>query len=408
MVALVVLTILLTSMGTLFYGNMAASASNRENGDAIGIANGFLAKVSAVTYASVGFYENQFASKTVPSYTGLPGVDLGASPTVGNVALISATSTPQQVGSIVYAESTYIVWVDGSGSNHQYAYKKVFSVVTWKDRGVQRSVTQSLLVYPGGWGKYQHAQNNTPSSPAGAPTSVVGLSATVPGSPQGTTEVDLTWTAPASPPGYFVVTYATDPSKLVATATSGTTSAWAPTGVSTTGILSGSATSASLTGLSSSTTYYAEVVAFSSDGSSWVSSQARVSATTLTPPPSPCAISGISVSQSNQASGTVQIGKSGSNAGHLVSGLTISVSSTGSCTASNTVTVAVVPASGSDPKSGSPYSLSLSGTSFATTVCNSGWTYASGAHTFTPSLDGVASSTKATVTFSTSNGSTSC
>jgi hypothetical protein len=57
-----------------FYTGMTSAANNREFGDAIAVANGQLAKASATTYASLGFYEYQFGTPalTIPAYNGQP------------------------------------------------------------------------------------------------------------------------------------------------------------------------------------------------------------------------------------------------------------------------------------------------------------------------------------------------
>ena len=158
-VALGLLAIVLLPLASVFFGGEAASAANREYGDAIAIANGQLAQASGVTYANLRLYESQFGTPplTISGYNSQPAVDLGASPPNGTSAQIQATSQPQQVGSIVYTATNYVVWVNGSGGN-TCAYKQVYSVVTWNEGGSPVHVTQSVLVYPGGLGRYAGSQ----------------------------------------------------------------------------------------------------------------------------------------------------------------------------------------------------------------------------------------------------------
>jgi len=81
---LALLAVATLPLAAVFYTGMTSAAENREFGDAIAIAiaNGQLAKATATTYASLGFYENQFGTPplTIPAYNGQPAVDLGASP----------------------------------------------------------------------------------------------------------------------------------------------------------------------------------------------------------------------------------------------------------------------------------------------------------------------------------------
>jgi hypothetical protein len=161
-VALGILSIVLLPLANVFYGGESASAHNREYGDAIAIANGQLAQASGVTYANLGFYENQnpvwgTPPLTIPGFGGQPAVDLGASPPSGVLPEVQPTSQPQQVGTVVYKATNYVVWVNGSGSN-ACAYKKIYSVVSWIEGGQSVSVTQSVLVYPGGLGRYSGSQ----------------------------------------------------------------------------------------------------------------------------------------------------------------------------------------------------------------------------------------------------------
>ena len=160
--ALALSAIVLLPLASVFYGAEGANADNREYGDAIAIANGQLAQASGVTYADLGLYEHPSGTNcnvplTIPGYNGQPAVDLGECPPSGTSAQIQPTSTPQQVGSVIYTASNYVVWVNGSGGD-SCAYKQVYSVVSWNEGGNAARATQSILVYPGGLGNYTGSQ----------------------------------------------------------------------------------------------------------------------------------------------------------------------------------------------------------------------------------------------------------
>lgn len=397
-VALAVLGTVLLPLANLFYGGETVAAGNRDDGDAIAIANGQLAQAQGTTYADLGFYESQFGTPplTIAGYNGQPAVDLGASPPTGVSPQVQPTSTPQQVGSIVYSETNYVVWVNGSGGN-SYAYKQVYAVVSWTQGGHLVQATQSILVYPGGLGKYTGPQNNTPGGTSTTPDNVVGLAVSVPADPAGETQVNLSWTAPQDPAGYYVAIWAPDPggqNDLAVPDTTGTSSAWAPTGSSTSGSILGTATGFTVTGLASSTAYWFEIVAFSSAGDQWAISQDWVTATTLTPPPQPCTLNTLTVSQAGQASGQATVAKSN---GHLMQPITMTVTYSGTCVNNvDNVTVAAT-SSGSDP--GSPYSLTWAANQYTYNLCPTSG-FITGTHTYTVSHNGTATNLTAQVSFS--------
>jgi prepilin-type N-terminal cleavage/methylation domain-containing protein len=399
-IALALLSIVLLPLASVFYGGETAAANNREYGDAIAIANGQLAQASGTTYANLGFYENQFGTPplTIAGYNGQPAVDLGASPPAGVSPQVQPTSTPQRVGTIVYTARNYIVWVNGSGGK-SYAYKQAYSVVSWNEHGHGAQVVQSILVYPGGLGKYTGPQNNTPGGTTTTPDNVAGLAVGVPADPAGETQVNLTWTAPVNMPGYYVAEWAADPGGQLHVATPNTTgssSAWAPSGSSTSGSILATATTFTVTGLAPSTAYWFELVAFSSDGIQWAISQTWVTATTLSAPPQPCTLNTLTVSQPGQSAGVATVAKSN---GHLIQPIAMTVTYSGTCTsAADAVTVAAT-SSGADP--GSPYSLAWGASQYTLTptLCpNAGFN--TGTHTYTVSHNGTATSITAQVSFS--------
>jgi hypothetical protein len=479
-VALGLLAIVLLPLASVFFGGEAASADNREYGDAIAIANGQLAQASGVTYANLGFYESQFQTPpsppappacspalTIPGYNGQPAVDLGACPPTGVSPQIQATSQPQQVGSIIYTATNYVVWVNGSGGN-TCAYKQVYAVVSWKEGGNTVQAQQSILVYPGGLGKYTGSQclelilttngsskiinssggfpgvqvgmavsgptiaagttvaaiSNSPcckltlsqnasgggiqtlifgSSPAGfgiTPDNVTGLTASVPASPAGENAVNLTWNAPADQPGYFVAVWAPDPggqAVLATPDTTGTSSAWAPTGSTTGAAISNSSNTFSVTGLAPNTAYWFEIVAFSTAGDQWAISQTWVTAATLNNPVLACTLGTLAISQAGESSGNAAVATSNS---HLIQPITMTVTYAGQCT--NGVDGLTVKAtSGGD--AGSPYTLTWGAIEYSfnppSGLCPSNG-FITGTHTYTVYHNGTATSLTAQVSFS--------
>lgn len=400
-VALALLAVVLLPIATIYYTGQKGSADNREYGDAVAIASGAVAQANGITYSDLGFFESQFGTppQTVPGYNGLPGVDLGANPPAGVAPQIQPTGTPVQVGSIVYHERTYVVWVNASGGN-AYAYKQVYAVVSWNENGNPVSTTQSVLVDPGGLGKYTVPENNTPGGTSSTPSNVDGLAATVPADPAGEQQVNLTWDAPLTDPGFYAAVSAPDPgaqSNLAVPDTSGTSSAWSPTGSTASGSILGTATNFTVTGLAASTTYWFEIVAFSSDGVQWAISQTWVKATTLTPTVQPCTLNTLTVSQAGQLSGQATVAKSG---GDLIQPITVIVTYVGNCTSgADAVTVVAGTSSGVDP--GSPYTLSWSSSpaQYSYTLCPVGVGFITGIHNYTASLNGTASNLTAQVSF---------
>ena len=394
-IGLGVLSVVMLPLALLFFSGASASAQSREYGDAIAIANGFLAKADAITYADLGFYEDQFGTPplTVPGYGLQPGVDLGAAPPAGVSAQVPVTSTAQQVGAVVFSERTYVVWVDGSGGD-AYAYKQVYAVVSWTEGGRAVSVVQNILVYPGGLGKYSGPQDNAPGGTTGTPDNVAGLVATVPADPGGETAVGLSWLAPVDPTGYYAAVWSTSAASLAPPASAGTSGAWAPSGTTTSGAIAGSATGFTVTGLSPSTAYWFEIVAFSSDGSQWAVSQSAVTATTLPAPGQPCTLGTLAVSQAGQSSGQAAVAKSN---GHLIGPISITVSYSGSCTSSSDSVTVAASSSGSDP--GTPYTLTWGSTQYSYSLCPATGLN-TGTHTYTVSHNGTTTSLTAQVSFS--------
>ncbi len=465
--ALALLAIVLLPLASVFYGGESASSNNREYGDAIAIANGQLAQASGITYAALGFYVSQGPPS---SYKGQPTVILGAAPPTGTSPQIPVTSQSQQVGSIVYTAKNNVVWVSGSSPSggDACAYKQVYSTVKWNEGGNPGSVTQNVLVYPGGLGKYGGTQclsvanvtttgglvaisvssggfpnvqpgmyvsgpniaagttvvsipgntltlsqaasgsgtqsltfGSTPTGSSGTPDNVAGVATSVPADPAGETEVDLSWNTPVDTPGYLLAVWAPDPGGqgvLATPDTTGTGAAWAPTGSSTSGSILATATTFRVTGLAPSTSYWFEIVAFSANGAQWAISQTWVNGTTLNPPPQPCTLNTLTVSQAGQASGAATVAKSN---GDLRQPITMTVTYSGTCT--NGVDAVTVAASSSGADPGSPYALTWGSNQYTFNppggLCPVGTGFLTGTHTYTVSHNGTVTSLTAQVSF---------
>jgi hypothetical protein len=140
--------------------------------------------------------------------------------------------------------------------------------------------------------------------------------------------------------------------------------------------LASSITSYTVTGLTPTTTYYFEIIAYAGANASTPS--AWKSITTATPPLPVCTLGGLNIAGATDLSTTGTRQKSN---GQMSEDLTISWSTSGSCTHSYQVK-GVDPSSAADP--GSPYVIGGSGGAYSGTVNSknqSGW--AIGLHTFT-------------------------
>lgn len=234
------------------------------------------------------------------------------------------------------------------------------------------------------------------------PDNVVGLAATVPSDSSGEYTVNLTWSAPADTPGYFVAVWAPDPGgqgHLAVPDTAGTSAAWAPTGSTTSSSILATATSTSVAALSPNTAYWFEIIAFSSSGDQWAISQTWVTATTQNNPALACTPGTLSISQAGQQSGHATVATSNS---HLIQPITLVVTYAGPCTnGTDGLSVKATSTSGADP--GSPYTLTWGSIEYTynppTGLCPSAG-FLTGTHTYTVYYKGVATSLTAQVSFS--------
>jgi hypothetical protein len=418
--AIAVVAVLLLPMAGVFYTGQRTDAQNRRMGDAVALGDAALAKADAVTYPSLGFYENQFApfncTGTVPNYNGQTGVNLGCQPPAGVSPAVLPVDTSLRVGSVQYTLTTYVVWATGAGSCAAStapgsacvnAYKQVYAVVTWKAGNTTMSTTETALVYPGGLGPYTTGGGlETPSGSPSAPPNVTGLS--IQAAATTSSSLTLQWTDPGSPePGWYEIVEPNG-SNQPAVNTSGTDSSWDPTGAAVVGTAPPTASGGiTVSGLQPSTSYTFVLVAFSSDGSQWAVSQTSATGTTsaATPPPS-CTLSSLVVQQNGQSGLDALVVKK--NAGNLMNNVNITVGYTGTCSGSSGAVV--VSATGAANLG--PYTLTYQSSpgQFSynppTGLCTG--TYATGTYTFTVTLGGVSQSTTANVGITSTTGSAKC
>jgi prepilin-type N-terminal cleavage/methylation domain-containing protein len=410
-VALGLLAIVAASIAGVFYAAIrtAGTASHRTAGAAI--ASRELESMRSFTYTDVGFYADQtgYVSQVVENGSTFTTVTLGASTPSTPANIQPLTPDPNAAsgyapdpkpenanyivqGGVKFSVARSIVWVDAQDSSTAYAkaYKRLTVVVTWSDQVGLHNVRQDSLLYPGGQGPYagpegvSSATTVPPTTVALPPTKPNLISATPATDPQGQTEIDLTWNQPSG--GSAVTSY---------TIQFSTDSSFPTDQTSAIGGLPPGATSYPVTGLAANTTYYFEVIAIASPQTS---TSDLLSAKTLAPPgPAPCSLGPLLVKGATSLSTTGTILKKHGNRAEMSESLTLSFSTTGTCTASYSVK-AVSPSGADDP--GPWYALTNNGTgSYTGSVLSLGQTgWAVGLHTFTV-WENASTKTAATKTF---------
>jgi Tfp pilus assembly protein PilV len=421
-VALGVLTVVLVPTTSVFWGGMQAASVSSVRSDAASVAASTLAQVQALPINEVGFYTGQpnFVS-TCPSSVSACGastddqtVVLGSTAPVGAFAPV----TTQQVGATTFTITTYITWADASvpsgtcisgSSTCQGAYPLVTVVVTWGGP-TAGSVTESTIDYPGGLGKWTAAGYNRtglvtcPSTPETPDQNTPQLGNGTSTSPT-YAWVDVSWQPPNSmsdDPCYYVIDVATDSLALpIENLTNHTCKAGSGSGVQASRPQPGTADSYLVTGLSWSTTYYFEVVAYSSGGAQCAVSNIESFATTTTTG-STCTVTSFSVTAepSNSSSKTYL-----DSHGNMTDDLDLVAGTTGTCS-NFTVNSELVGSTTQDP--GSPWALTAgSGGQFSYTVASMGTAWTTGQHEFTLSINGTATNEQQSLevcSFASGNG----
>jgi prepilin-type N-terminal cleavage/methylation domain-containing protein len=404
-VALGLLAIIAAGLSGVFWSAIRTASIANHRTDGASIASREIEGMRAVPYAQVGFYQDQLPGY-VSSFEGLATVSLGAtSPSSGpnvpemqpvtpdpNAAANYApdpdpsNALPVRLGNINFSVARYVVWVDAQdapGHTDVQAYKRLTVMVTWTDVVGSHTVREDSVLYPGGQGPYGGAQGASGTTtttmqvsnpPPVAPTATV----TVPPDPQGEQTVQVNWTQSGSggPTDTFSVEWSTDPS-------------FPQNNFGIVNGLANNSTTYPANPLQPSTTYYFEVIAYGSGGST---SSNVVSATTLAPPAA-CNIGALNVIGATSKSTT---GTYLAKNGRMTENLTLTFTTTGTCGAYTVV--GKNPSLATDP--GSPYVLLQSGNTYTATIASAntkGW--AIGIHRFTVFDSGTGSATTAVKSF---------
>jgi prepilin-type N-terminal cleavage/methylation domain-containing protein len=345
-IALGLMAIIAASLSGVFYAAMKAAGASAHRSDGASIASRELESMRSFQYSDIGFYADQtgyVATFTDPDTNQtLTTVTLGSTTPSGNPANIqpvtpdAAAATnfnpdpdptnaqPIVQGGVKFSVQRYVGWANAADSSTTYdkAYKRTVVLVSWTDQAGTHTVHQSSIVYPGGQGKYvgpegvasstttSTTMNLTPGPPTLTSVTVAG-----PGSLQ------VAWTAPTTGAAVtsYTVEYSTDPTFPANNFTA--------VGNPATNTLAPSQTSFTLVGLTDSTTYYVEIIAYNGTNAGNPSTPA-LSATTPAPPPT-CKFGPLNVADAKTKSTTGTIlTKQGKMTANLT--LTWSTSGTGS------------------------------------------------------------------------------
>jgi prepilin-type N-terminal cleavage/methylation domain-containing protein len=413
-VAMALLAVVAAPMAGVFWSAIRTAGIAAHRTDGASIASREMEGMRAIPYAQVGFYDDQTPhASTFESFT---TVSLGTtSPSSGtlipqlqpatpdpNAAIgyapdpYPANALPIVQGNVQYTIARYIVWVNAQDASSTYAgaYKRLTAIVTWTDQGGAHTVRQDSLLYPGGQGTYQGAMGGstttTSTTIAAYPAAPILNPVTAPASPADQTQAVLSWSQPGTgaAPTSYTIEYSTNPSF--------------PAGNFT--IIAGlapSITNYTVTGLTPSTRYYFQVIAYAGANSATSGSQSIITAALTVPG---CILGGLNVAGAETLSTTGTRLKSN---GGMSENLTLSWSTSGTCTHSYQVR-AVDPTATADP--GSPYSLSGSSGSYSGTVpSNNDKNWAVGLHTFNVWDVSTGSATSVVKTFKVCvNGAATC
>ncbi len=285
-------------MSSIFTGGVSDAALASHQSDAVGLASGALAKAQSVSYANLGFYDDQVSAATAsnswyqPDPNGDSYVSLGATTPAGATPVLSPVSS-NQVGPLHYIVGLQIVWVAaensaaGGGVVTDYqAYKQVTAQVRWAAaHGATDSIQESTILYSGNQGPYSgpgsgassSSSSGSGSSPSTAPST---MSASTPSGSAGETSTVVNWSGgTVDSSGYYVVLWSTNPGDLPAANASGSGTLNTTTDVVASPHQASTSTSYSVEGLAPGMQYYYEVVAFSGETGDW-STSAIVDSTT--------------------------------------------------------------------------------------------------------------------------------
>ena len=328
MVAMLILAIVLTALLPAFFGSMKATTSSDNRSTANGLAVAATEQLRSVPYYQVGYV-------STPSQCQNPNDP--QNPDKTPVVLPSGTTTPltavttKTLSGTTYTTVRCIYWIDSSVSGDTLAYKQTVVTVSWTSNGVPGQTVQTSAIYPGGESAYTSGgQQDFAPSQATSTTTISGpplppINVTANPDPNSNwNTIDVSWQAPVNSPTAptnYIVEYISVPGN--STCPTPLPSTPAPTQSPPE---PASASPLAVT-VSSSTEYCFQVVSVASNGTQSVTPSNVASATTAAPPSTGCAVSSLTVNNSNT---TVMVDGNG----HLVgaTGIPLGVSATKQCT----------------------------------------------------------------------------
>jgi prepilin-type N-terminal cleavage/methylation domain-containing protein len=329
--ALSILAVGIFGVMPVFLAGLRTGAVSASRSRALALATRDIESFHSLPYCSVGFGPGQTGYTSSPTWNDPADHKNYTTVTIANPLVDEKppSGPSQTVGGQSYQFERHIVWATtkspdgkttyGSASPGLGAYKRIVEIVTWSDQVGSHSARQDSDLYPGGLGAYSAGNCGASGGPGSTapPAPVTGLTATTAVSPQGQTEIDLSWTLPTPMTNVdkYRIVYSFDNFATSHTITSGQS----PT-----------STSYQVTGLAPGVTYGFQVYTVSNATGSEGSS-GSVSATTLTAPPSAgCTVGAVTVTPggADQVSGgtTLATPSSGSPVNVVVSANT-----TGTC-----------------------------------------------------------------------------
>jgi prepilin-type N-terminal cleavage/methylation domain-containing protein len=207
------LTILAVGIGAVvnvFHSAFAVAGQGNNRSRAVALATREAEAMRAVPYERLGFAADQ--AGFVADFEGLATV-------VVTDPLVAPVETGVEVGGISFSFVRHVVWADAASvSGFADAYKRATALVSWTDEAGVHEVRQDAFVYPGGQGEYVGPQGGAASTTTTLaaivpPSAPLTLSASVPSGTEGSTSVDLSWTASpisVTPIDTWIVEYSTD------------------------------------------------------------------------------------------------------------------------------------------------------------------------------------------------------
>jgi prepilin-type N-terminal cleavage/methylation domain-containing protein len=389
-ISMALLAIVAAPLAGVFWSAIRTAGSAAHRTDGSSVASREIEAMRAVPYAQVGFYDDQSPALPPGAPVGTTSVSLGAtSPAPGNPGspLIQPltpdpnaasgyapdpnpnNANPVTYGGVIFNVQRYVVWSDAKDPTQNYsnAYKKLTVIVTWTDQAGSHIAREDSLLYPGGLGVYAGPDggpgaSTTTTAPVFQPATPVLADIVLFAPPNDETQVPLNWTQP--PGGGAVTSYAIEYS---------TSSSFPPGNFTVINPLPANLRSYPVPNLTPATTYYFEVIAYSSSASS---TSAWKSITTAPLSGSQCTLGSLNIAGTNSLSTTGTILK---NNGQMSENLTLSWTTSGPCTDSYEVH-ASDPLGSTDP--GSPFALGGSAGVYTGIVNSNSKNWAIGLHTF--------------------------